>query len=356
MTGKARTLVILTPGFPANEADTTCVPARAILVKTLKKNNPSLNIIVIAFQYPFFSGNYSYYGAGVISLNGRNRGKFYRLLVWWKAWSSLLKIKKENEVIGILSFWLSECALIAGYFSRLYHIKQFTWLLGQDAKKGNIYYKLTKPHASTLIALSDFIADQFFNNYSVRPAHVVPVGIDTSMFDFVEKERDIDVMGAGSLIPLKRYHLFIEIIKEIKPSLPDIRCVICGKGPEKERLLRLIEKAGLQNNISLRDEVPHREVLQLMQQSKIFLHTSEYEGYGTVLSEALYAGAQVVSFCKPMKETFEHEYLVSSKEKAVCKLMDILNDKNREHRRVLAYSINDVAEKILQLFHEQAEA
>ena len=55
MKKKLDTLVILSPGFAANEADTTCLPPMQLFVKALKEICPGLNIIVIAFQYPFFA-------------------------------------------------------------------------------------------------------------------------------------------------------------------------------------------------------------------------------------------------------------------------------------------------------------
>ena len=54
-------------------------------------------------------------------------------------------------------------------------------------------------------------------NYGIVPKHHVPVGIDASMFNAWNAIRDIDVMGAGSLIPLKRYDLFIQLIQQLVP-------------------------------------------------------------------------------------------------------------------------------------------
>jgi len=347
---KRKTLIILTPGFPESEADTTCVPSRQLFVKALKRNFPNLNVIVVAFQYPFIRSNYRFYGVNVISLNGKNKGKLYRGMVWLKAWRTLVKINNENNVIGILCFWLGECALVGNYFARLYKLKQLTWILGQDAKKHNPYFNLIKPKADSLIALSDFVAQEFYRTYSIRPKHIVPVGIDTSLFSDFTSERDIDIMGVGSLIPLKRYALFVDIIEAIVQHRPAIKAIICGQGPEKDELLNLIETKGLKQNMTLLGEVPHTEVLQLMQRSRIFLHTSEYEGYGTVTSEALYSGAYVINFCKPMQVTFHHEYFVRSKEEAVDKAASILEDENREHSRVLTYSVDEVAKRIMDLF------
>jgi glycosyltransferase involved in cell wall biosynthesis len=345
-----RTLIILSPGFPANEADTTCVPALQTFVKALKQTYPALNFIVIAFQYPFFERDYSFYGVRVISLNGRNKGKFNKLKTWLKAWRTLTKINKENDVIGILSFWLSECAFVGQWFAKRNSLKHFIWLLGQDAKPGNIFYRLTRPHATNLIALSDFITHEFFKNYRVTPQNVIPIGIDTSLFKNQQVERDIDILGAGSLIPLKQYDLFVDVIKNLIPDFSKMRVVMCGDGPEKETIHRLIKECNLQSNISLLGEVSHPAVLALMERSRIFLHTSNYEGFGAVHAEALYAGAHVISFTKPMNNTFEHYCHVKNKEEMIQMVKGILKNKQVRHEPVLMYSVTDVAQQMMSLF------
>ncbi len=70
-----KTLIILTPGFPKNEEDTTCVPPQQIFVKALKEAAPGLNIIVLTFQYPFYSKEYLWNGINVISFGNKNDNK-----------------------------------------------------------------------------------------------------------------------------------------------------------------------------------------------------------------------------------------------------------------------------------------
>ena len=345
-----KTLLILTPGFPQNEMDTTCLPDRQIFIKALKKNDPDLTIIVLAFQYPFISKTYNWHGIKVISFNGRNKGNLSRLWVWFKVWRTLNKIKKENKIIGLLNFWLGECALVGKYFAKKNNIKHYTWILGQDARKGNKYFAFVKPKAANLIALSDFITAEFYKNYGVKPQHTIPVGIDVGMFTDLLLERNIDIMGAGSLIPLKQYDIFIDVIKELIPYFPNIKAVICGTGTEKEKLSAQIKKNSLQNNISLLGELPHQDVINLMQRTKIFLHTSMYEGFGSVCAEALYAGAHVVSLIKPMNILFKHQHIVNNKREMTEKIIEILKNTNSQHDRVLMYSSEDIAQQMMKLF------
>ena len=345
-----KTLIILTPGFPANEDDSTCLPFPQLFVKTLKQLNPSLQIIVFAFQYPFVKSEYDWYGVRVIAFNGQNKGKLNRLLIWNAVWKKLNEIVKENNVTGVLNLWLGECAFVGKYFSKKYKLRSFTWLLGQDARKGNRYFSLIKPVGENLIALSDFIAGEFYRNYKVMPANIIPPGIDTNDYPIQSMVRNIDILGAGSLIPLKQYDVFIRVIASLALNRPNIKTVICGKGPDKARLQKMIDNAGLSANIELCGELSHDDVIKLMQQSKIFLHTSSYEGFGVVFAEALYAGAWVVAFCQPMNIIFKNQHIVETENEMLAKVNELLDNKKLTHESVITYPIETVCKNVLQLY------
>lgn len=296
------TLVILTPGFPKDETDTACLPPQQVFTRTLQDEYPQLKIIIISFQYPYHKKNYTWHGISVISAGGKNRGGLYRLLLWRKINQQLKQLAQTKRIKGILSFWCGECALMGKRFAKKYHYPYYSWILGQDAKKENRYIKWLRPQPDELIALSDFIQEEFERNHGVKPAHLIPPGIDTRLFIKKNTQRHIDILAAGSLIPLKQYSIFIEVIAALKKNNPGIKAVLTGDGPEKERLQQLVSEYDLGNTITLTGELPHEEVLQLMRRTKIFLHPSSYEGFGFVCIEALYAGAAVISFCKPMKE------------------------------------------------------
>jgi glycosyltransferase involved in cell wall biosynthesis len=207
-----------------------------------------------------------------------------------------------------------------------------------------------KPKPKELIALSDFVAMTFYKNHQVLPSHIIPYGIDPGLFSEEDYIRDIDILGAGSLIPLKQYELFITAISELAKKFPTIKTMLCGKGPEEQKLKQLILKLGLENNISLIGEMPHTEVLELMQRAKIFLHPSSYEGFGVVCIEALYAGAHVISFCKPMNEDILHWHIVKNENELLQETTRLLQSDHVDHRSVLPYSIDDCSKKIMQLF------
>ena len=351
MSNRAKALVILSPGFPKDEADTTCITAQQIFVKALKEVNPSLHIIALAFQYPFRSARYQWHGVDVMAFGGKNRGGFFRIYNWMRVWLTLRKLNKQYQLIGLLSFWLGECAFIANKFAKRNRLKHFCWLLGQDARPKNKYFKWTKPNAGSLVALSDFIADEFSKNYDIIPRHTIPPGIDPGLFKPLSNaKRDIDILGVGSLIPLKQYELFVSYINMLHRYFPGIKAIICGDGPELERLQSLIKDLGLERNVELTGEIPHRSVLAMMQRSKILLHTSSDEGFGVVCLEALYAGAQVVTTVQPMKARIENWHIVHRQLDMAHKLKELLESPRMKHKPVWPYTINDSARLMTKLF------
>jgi glycosyltransferase involved in cell wall biosynthesis len=343
-------LVILTPGFPEGEYDSTCLPFLQSLVKAINRQFSSIEVMIFSFQYPYIKSPYLWNGNVVIPFNGRNRGKVARRLLWLRVWRKLISLRTNHNLAGVFSLWCGETALIGHRFANRSGVPHYCWVLGQEAKAGNKYVDKTEPRAEELIAISDFIADEFFKNYLLKPQHVIPNGIDQSLFEKDSFVRTIDVLGAGSLIPLKQYEVFIDCIAIIKKSFPKIYSVISGKGEEHSKLNEQIKAQGLQKNVMTTGELSHKSLLRLMQQAKIFLHPSSYEGFSMVCLEALYAGCHVISFCKPMKQDFEHWHVVKSKEEMIQKATELLRIPNLEYTSVMPYSVEQTASSIMHLF------
>lgn len=346
-------LVILTPGFPANEADTACLTSQQNLVRSINKARPDLQLIILSFQYPFEAQHYNWHGNTVISFNGQNKGKLHRLLVWKKVWQQLKRTHKENKIIGLLSFWCGECALVGKHFGSRFHLPHYCWILGQDARTSNHYVAYARLSGEQLVALSDFLRDEFCRNHGIMPAHVIPNGVESDAFRADHPVRSIDLLGVGSLIPLKQYDIFVGLVSRLREKFPNIKTVICGKGPEEEKLRSMIHHLGLEENITLTGELPHADILRLMQQSSILVHPSSYEGFSTVCLEALYAGAEVISFCKPMKADIRNWWTVATPEAMQEAIASILLESDVDDLPVMPYSIDATALAFLELFNQQ---
>jgi glycosyltransferase involved in cell wall biosynthesis len=115
-------------------------------------------------------------------------------------------------------------------------------------------------------------------------------------------------------------------------------------------LKALILQYDLQDNIVLTGELPHAEVLQFMMQSKVFLHTSVYEGFSIACMEALYAGNPVISFVQAMYYNIEHWHILSTKEQMAEKARSLLTNPETDYGTVKTFTVQESAQKIMQLF------
>jgi len=348
MKHKGKTLVLLTPGFAASESDSTCLPMQQSFVKAISELYPALNIIILSFQYPFQKKIYNWQKAEVISLGGKNKKRIWRLLLRRKAFNALKKICETNQVIGLLSFWVGECAVVGKRIGNRYKIPHYSWILGQDAREFNRYPKKLSIKGDELIALSDFLQEEFEKNHGIRPRTVITPG--AALVDESRQERDIDLLGVGSLIPLKHFEIFVEAIAEIKKHRPSLKAILVGEGPEKNNLKNLIAIHRLENNIRLTGEIPHDEVLKLMQRTKILLHPSSYEGFPGVCLEALSSGAHVISFCRAMNHEIKQWHIVASREEMIRKALVILNDGSVNYQKVDFPSMTYVARQMIDQF------
>lgn len=378
---RPKALVILTPAWPADESPVNWVTTQQLFVRTVKESYPDRKVLVLSFYYPYTTASYEWHGIPVSSFNGTRYRKVRHILFWQRIWKELSAIRRENEVVGIFSFWCGECALIGHYYGRRYGIRHYCWLCGQDARPSNKLVKFIRPRPDELIAMSDFLVDEFQRNHGIRPGHMIPNGIDPGEFGpgrslpegwskltdgspvlpnrgFGEgpAERTIDILGVGTLSRFKQYDLLVGIIRSLQSSLPAIKGVHCGEGEDKEWIQTLIKEAGMEAHFSLLGETPHREVLGYMQRTKVLLHTSDYEGFGVVCLEALYAGAHVISFVKPMKEDIPHWHIVRTPGEMMAKAREILLAEDTDYTPVCPYLMKDTVKKILTLFDQPLNA
>ncbi|MBL7738079.1 MAG: glycosyltransferase family 4 protein [Chitinophagaceae bacterium] len=351
MEKKDKTLVILTPAFPGNESETYWVPSQQLLVKALHNNFPGVKIIVLSLQYPDHRSSYTWHGITVFSFDGMHRRKLKRLSLWQNIRHTVKDIHSTHTIIGLFSCWCGECALIGKYLARKYTLRHYIWICGQDARKTNRWISFIRPRGDELVAMSPSLVREFQKNHGKKPLHIIPNAIDRESFSLpVTAHRDIDIFAAGSFEPLKQFDLYTRIVHSIRQSLPDIKASHCGIGREKKKIESLVKELELEDHLQLLGGKPHAELLQLMQRTRVFLHTSRYEGFSTVCLEALYAGAHVISFCYPLDHNVPHWHVVNSPEEMKAKAIEILQDPRTSHTPVMLYDMDESAKAVMGLY------
>jgi 1,2-diacylglycerol 3-alpha-glucosyltransferase len=345
-------ILIITPGFPKDENDSSCIPPMQEYLETLLRSYEGIKVSVVSIHYPGKRTNYSWKKLKVYAIGGKRRKQPIRSLFWLKAILKSCEINREEKVDILHSFWLNESALIGEVVSRLLHIQHINTMMGQDAKKNNKYLKLLPLKRITKVAVSEFQAGVFKQSASFNVDAIIPWGINS--FALNNCEREIDILGVGSLIEIKNFDSFIEVIGELRNEFRKIKCMILGEGHLRNLLLDKINSYKLQDNIKLPGQVAREKVLSYMNKSKILFHTSDYESFGYVLEEALAAGCYVVSRKIGCAEQSDKFFIGESTEEFIRLVKVILLNKINYIPRILfpisgtAASYMSVYEKYLQ--------
>ena len=310
-------ILVITPGFPKNIDDTDCIPPMQIFFKNFIKTFSDIKISVISIHYPYTSSTYIWNGINVYSCGGSNKKLPSRLFYWIKVVQQSLKINKNLKVNLIHSFWLGEAAMLGDIIRRFLKVKHINTMMGQDALESNKYLKYIPLKNIRRIALSEFQSKKFIRSTGLNPDGIIPWGIDK--LNIKGEFRSIDVIGVGSILPVKNFDLFVDIIKSLTIDFPNLKSVIIGEGTEREKIENKIKELNLVNTIKLTGHLRYEKVFEFMQKSKILLHTSNYESYGFVIAEALASGCYVISrevgCVKEEKKLFVAETVISFAQK-----------------------------------------
>lgn len=339
-------IVFLTPGFAQDEQDSTTIPAIQEYIIALKKAQPNLKITIISFQYPFSKKTYNWHDCSIIPLAGKNK-KYKKIPIWNKAFQVLKDINDTNPISILHSFWLGECAFIGNLFSKKYNTKHICTLMGQDVKK-NLYLKLLPIQQMNLVCVSDFQHQQITKKHNIQ-AKIISWGINPIHFSN-SVEKTIDIIGVGSLIPLKNYDLFIDIIFEIQKKQA-LKVLLIGEGIEKDKLQKKIKKLQLEKIITLTGLLTYSETIKHISKSKILLHTSNYEGFGMIFAEALQSKTLIVSKNVGCAFPSENWFLGESKEELISASEKALKSSFSENKNN-PFSIDKTVKNYLKFYHE----
>ncbi len=101
------------------------------------------------------------------------------------------------------------------------------------------------------------------------------------------------ILWVGRVHPLKQPELFLDLARR----LPQERCVmVLMRDETHESLLKTIEAgAGSLPNLTLKENLPLHEVDRLMEQAKLFVNTSAYEGFPNTFVQAALRGVPIMS-------------------------------------------------------------
>ena len=160
------------------------------------------------------------------------------------------------------------------------------------------------PKTDAIVAVSDGLADDIatvtgVNRSSITTVHN-PIDIknvrrqarEAINHEWFQKNRVPVIISVGRIEVRKDYTTLLFAFEDVLKH-QDCRLVICGDGPEYEKLHELANKLRIQDKVSFLGwvENPHKYVSR----SDVFVLSSIVEGFSNVLVEALAVGCPIVS-------------------------------------------------------------
>ena len=346
----SKRLLFITPIFPKNDSEDNVVPFISQFTQQFEANT-DVKIDVISLMYPFSTNKYSIGNVTIYPMGSHFKSIVKQIPYLCKAILKGNLLHRQNPYDGILCFWYRESALVGKVLSSLLKIKLTVWMQGQDVKKDNKYIALLRIPAHQIVMMSLQQSKFFYANHNIRIQKIANVAVSRNLFPQLNTgERPYTILGVGNLGALKNYSLFIDIISELKNK--NIRAIIIGEGEELAMLQEKVKLLGLTDKIHFLGRLPQATVLNYMSQSKIFLHTSKFEGGGAVIQEALYSGCKVVSTIAIDKPIGEDDFYYNTEKKALVEQIDRLLEKPLTHKRIENFKMEHTIETIYRTFYK----
>jgi glycosyltransferase involved in cell wall biosynthesis len=166
---------------------------------------------------------------------------------------------------------------------------------------------------------------------------IVSCGIDLQQLGAVHiSEMSCDIVAACRLIKEKNIDLLIRAVGLVHESVPGVKCLIIGDGPERPMLEKLTDELGLRQNVTFTGFLENSEtVYSYFKSSRVFVLASTREGFGIVVLEANACGLPVITVNHPQNSAAD--LVMEGKTGFICQ-----------------FNIDDLAAKILKALDSKA--
>jgi 1,2-diacylglycerol 3-alpha-glucosyltransferase len=348
-------IVLLTPGFAADDKDTTAFPSLQLYTRHLSLHHPLVKLQIITFHYPFYAGEYTWNGIRVYSFAGKGR-KWYKPFLWIKILILLFRLRKSEGIHIIHSFWLSETVFTGMLFCWLTGTGFLATAMGQDVTSKNKYLRVLRLFTFNLTLISDFQSRYLKTFRRSGIFKVIPFGIEPSYYNGPTNERPTDVLGVGSLNSIKNYNQFLEVIEILVRRFPEIHCRIIGEGIEKAHLEEVASVKGVGKNVFFAGALSYKKVISEMESAKILLHTATFEGQALVIMEALAAGMYVASTPVGIAISLSSKKLMTgtTREELAGHIIKFLEQTDHDFIPEVHFTIEDTCREYISIYQSLA--
>lgn len=290
-------VLFVTPAFPKSEHNSHTVVYFANFIKAYQQSRPDHKISIISIQLPEKRMQYEWNGINVHALGSYGQPKWKKISTYFMIHKIANQINEHDNITVIHALWLKQSAFVGKSLAKRLGVPLICTVMGMELRGQNPYLKfldLSKMHL-VLVSKRQYTLhkDQLSKT---RKIDIIPWGIgQETVYEDQNSKRKYDILFVGFLNENKNLDLFIQIISKLKANNQSLRALVVGDFFNLDEWQAHIKKLDLQGQIEFTGLISNKEVLNLMRQSKILLHTANYESLGYVMLEALSQGMYIVS-------------------------------------------------------------
>lgn len=208
--------------------------------------------------------------------------------------------------------------------------------LDDDKKQKVVYvryfWKLIHMAPNYITAISGFLAKRAIRLRACKDnVEVIPNGVDLSIVPQSIVKTPFQIFNHSRFSWEKAHDLIIEAWPKVVEKYSEAKLILVNDGPEKEKIVQLVKKKGLEDSVIMKGLMPQKDAFKLLAQSEIFICPSLAEGLGNVFIEAQAAGVVPVGTrvggIPDVIQDMENGLLIDSKNseqiaEAIIKLLD----------------------------------
>ncbi len=231
---------------------------------------------------------------------GTLRGKRLRATIFLtKSFLKLVAMRHQGLRFDVISVHFATEAILARLHRLIFrcpYVFVFEGYTDWEADQGR--------YANLQIAISNDIAKKCRARREYLPK-VIPVGVNIERFRAESKSQGVRgkyhlrderlTLTVCQLIPRKDIPTLISSAMILSKTIPQLKMLIVGDGPERGNVESLIREMNLADRVILTGEVSDGDLIGLYRAAELFVLPSVYEGFGIVLVEAMAAGLPVIS-------------------------------------------------------------
>ncbi len=170
----------------------------------------------------------------------------------------------------------------------LWHFFKFHY---RDHSNPNVYLLCASAYAA-----GDYAKTGVFKGKAYKWGYFPEVKRYENVDSVIAAKRPVSILWVARLIGWKHPEASIRVAKILKDSGYTFELNLIGSGELENELRRMIADNSLENCVHMLGAMPPEKVREHMEQSEIFLFTSDRnEGWGAVLNESMNSGCAVVA-------------------------------------------------------------